>query len=172
MLAVATIPAYDFILQCEDIPQRSIIALGPQLGPGARIGQLNRDSHLPAGLAHAALEHILDSPFIAHVLQLRRLALAGEGRVAGDYKQVRKPREVGDQVIGDTVAEIFLLRIPAEVGEREHRNRGLVGQSQRFCPSPAALRERVKVRVPVAEWRRWYAVLSTTGAEPPRMSRR
>ena len=119
-------PPYDFILQTEDIAQRPVITLRPQFSAGGCIHQSSRDPYLVAGLAHTAFQYILHPQFLAHLLKRHRLALVSESGIAGDNKETGKPGEVGDQVIGDAVAEIFLLAVPAHVDEGQHGNRGLV----------------------------------------------
>ena len=53
------------------------------------------------------------------------LALEGESRVASRDPQRRDLGEIGDDVLGDAVAEIFLLRVPAHVGKRQDADREL-----------------------------------------------
>ncbi len=57
-----------------------------------------------------------------------RPTLVGECRVAGDDKQAGELREVGDEVFGETVAEILLLRVLTHVDKGQHDDGGLVGQ--------------------------------------------
>ena len=45
----------------------------------------------------------------------------------------RIARQRGDDVLDHAVGEIFLLRVAAHIGERQHRDRRLVGQRQRRC---------------------------------------
>jgi hypothetical protein len=52
------------------------------------------------------------------------LALEDLGRVAGDHVEVLEAGEVGDDVLGDPVREAPGRLVPAEVVEREHRDRG------------------------------------------------
>ena len=56
-------------------------------------------------------------------LDVHHLALEREGGVARDHEQRRDLRQIGDDVLGDAVAEIFLLRIAAHVDERKHADR-------------------------------------------------
>src|SRR4029079_6118178 len=43
----------DLVLQVEKLPEVAIVALGPQLPPGFRLGQLNRDAHAIRGPSYA-----------------------------------------------------------------------------------------------------------------------
>src|SRR5712664_2431196 len=94
----------------------------------AGIYQLGSYPHVVTGLAHAPLQHVRDSELAPDILHLRRLPLVGEGRRAGDDKEVREPGESSNKVVGDAIAEIFLVAVAAHVGEGQHCNRGLVGQ--------------------------------------------
>ena len=51
------------------------------------------------------------------------LAFVGEGGVAADDERARDAREVGGEALGDAVDEIVLLRIAADVGERQDDDR-------------------------------------------------
>ena len=97
---------------------------------GGGIDQLGGDPHPVVGLAHTAFQHIPHAQLLAHVLYLHRFALVGEGRVAGDDKQAGDLREIGDEVLGDPVAEILLLGVAAHVDEGQHGDGGLVGQRE------------------------------------------
>jgi hypothetical protein len=37
------------------------------------------------------------------------------------------PAQAGDDVLDHTIGEIFLIRVAAQIGERQHRDRRLVG---------------------------------------------
>ena len=52
------------------------------------------------------------------ILDLRRLILVGERRRAADHEQGAEPRKLGDHVLGQTVGEVVLIGVAAEVGER------------------------------------------------------
>ena len=60
------------------------------------------------------------------------LALVGEARIAGDHKQPADARERGDDFLDHAVGEIFLLRLAAQIGERQHRDRRLI-QGRQGC---------------------------------------
>jgi hypothetical protein len=97
------------------------------------IDELRGDAHAIACLADAALEHEAHAEVAPDVLYLDRLALVGEGGVARDHEQARDLGEIGDQVFGHAVAEIFLLSIAAHVRERQHGDRRLVRHERRRC---------------------------------------
>src|SRR5437660_1631813 len=56
-------------------------------------------------------EHIANAELTADLLCVDRFALIGESRVAGDHEAAGDPREIGSQVVGDPVSEIFLVRV-------------------------------------------------------------
>ena len=61
-------------------------------------------------------------------LTLSGLALVGEGRAAADDKGASNPRQVRGQAVRHAVGEIFLLRIAADIGERQDDD----GKARRF----------------------------------------
>ena len=104
----------------------AVVALGPDLCIGRGLQQLRGDAHPVARLAHAAFEHVRD---VQRTRDLRRrdgLALVRERRIAGRDGQRRNAAEVGDDVLGDAVAEILLLRVAAHVHERQDDDRRLL----------------------------------------------
>ena len=76
-----------------------------------------------ADAAHAAFEHVAHAEFAPDLLRVDRLALVGEGGVAGDDEAVGEMREVGGQVVGDAVGEIVLLLVAAQILERQDDDR-------------------------------------------------
>jgi hypothetical protein len=109
----------NFILQREDVVQVAIVALGPQMAVGRALDQLCRDAHAVARFAHAALENMRDIELAGDLSDIDSLRLERERRVARDDGERGHLAQIGDDVLGDAVAEIFLLRIAAHVDERE-----------------------------------------------------
>ena len=68
---------------------------------------------------NAALEDITDVQLAPDLLQIDVLALVRERRISGDHDRASYPREVGGEALGDPVDEMFLLRIAADIGERQ-----------------------------------------------------
>jgi hypothetical protein len=120
----------------EDVLEVAVEAIGPDVAAARGVDELHVDAHLHAGAAHAAFEHVAHAELPAHLLDVDALLLVGERRVARDHEQAGDLGDVGDDVFGDAVGEVFLLGIAAHVGERQHRERGLVGQAERLRPSP------------------------------------
>ena len=115
----------DLVLDGEDVGQIAVVAIGPEMRPVLRIDQLRVDADALARLSDAAFENVGDVEAPAHLLHVGVLALVGEGRIPRDDRQRRDLRQIGDDVLGDAVGEVFLLGIAAHVGERKHRDRRL-----------------------------------------------
>src|SRR5690606_33055432 len=73
--------------------------------------------------AHAAFEHIADPELPADLLHIHASALVGEAGVARAHEEPLHARQRGDDVFGDTVAEVLLFRIATHVVERQNRHR-------------------------------------------------
>ena len=110
----------NLVLDRENIGEVAVVALGPDMVAGRAVDQLRGDAHAGARLAHAAFEDVSDAELARRVLDVDLLALETERRVARDDRQRRNLRQIGDDVLADPVAEIFLLRISAHILERQH----------------------------------------------------
>ena len=108
-----------------------IVALGPAVGASRGIDELGGDADAIASAANAAFEHVADAELATDLSDVGGLALVLEARIAGDDEQLGEARELGDDVFGDAVAEVFLAWVAAHVGEGKDGDRGLVGQCQR-----------------------------------------
>ena len=78
------------------------------------------DAHSIAGLAHAALDDIARAELLADLLDVHRLALEDEGRIAGNHEERMETAEPGDDVLGQAVREVLLLAIARHVVERQY----------------------------------------------------
>ena len=117
----------DLVLDREDVVEVAVEAFSPQVAAVLAVDQLGVDAHAIAGLAHASLQDRAHAEVLAHLRDVGRLALVGEGGVAGDDEQARNLGQIGDDVLGDAVGEILLLGIARHVVEGQHCDRGLVG---------------------------------------------
>jgi hypothetical protein len=111
-----------FILQFEDVAQRAVVALGPDMRAGFSFDQLRSDADPVAGPAQTAFENIAHAQLAAGLLHVDGAALVDKGRVAGDHEQPFDPRQPGDDVLDDAVDEILLLRVRTHIVERQHPN--------------------------------------------------
>jgi AraC-like DNA-binding protein len=111
------------VLQGEEIAHVAIEPLGPEMRVGLGIDQLGVDAKLVAGPADAAFQDVAHTQLAADLLCIDSLVPIGERGIARDHEHVREPREIGRQILGHPVGEILLLRIVAEIGERQHDDR-------------------------------------------------
>jgi hypothetical protein len=72
----------DIILHVEEIGERLVEPLGPQVTAGFGIDELHVDAHAGAGALNAALEDIADVQLAPDPLHVERLAFKGERRIA------------------------------------------------------------------------------------------
>src|SRR5262245_39740920 len=103
------------VLDREDILELPIVALGPAMCAGQGIDELHRDTNPITTAANASFQDVTHAEFSAHLPHVDRLALVLEGGVAGDDKELRKPRQLRNDVFDDTIREILLLGIAAHV---------------------------------------------------------
>src|SRR5438094_6837075 len=88
--------ASHFVLEVEDVLERAVEPIGPEMRAGFGIDQLPCDPHPVAGLAHRAFEHVAYAKFARDTLHLDRLPLVGEARIARDYEKPANTGERGD----------------------------------------------------------------------------
>ncbi len=117
----------DFVLQGEDVCQIAVVAVGPDVVIRRGIDQLRGNAHTITALAHAALQHVAHAQFAGDALNVDRLALVGERRIARDDEEPAQLRQTSDDVLGNAVGEIFLLGVATHIGERQHGDRGPIG---------------------------------------------
>ena len=116
--------ARDLVLDGEDVSEVPVITVPPDVRVRRGVDQLGRDAHPIVDLPHTALDHVAHPELATHLRDAHRAALVDEGRVARDDRQAGDPREAGDQVLGQPIGEVLLLRIGAQVVQRQNRDRG------------------------------------------------
>ena len=77
----------DLILHGEDVIERTVIALGPQMRAALGLDQLGGDADAIACLAHAAFQHVTDAEIAPDLLHVDRPAPVGGARIARDHEQ-------------------------------------------------------------------------------------
>ena len=116
----------NLILDGEDVGEIPIVTLGPDVATISPIDELRGDADPRASLSNAALQDELDRKILADLLHARGFPLVAKGSVVRDHEETRNLRQVGNEILGDTVAKILLLRISTHVAEGEHNNRWLL----------------------------------------------
>ena len=102
-----------------------LVALGPDLSAGGRIDQVDVDSQRVASPLQAPLEQVAHAEIARDVLRLHCAVPVAERRVGRDHEQGRELREVGDDLVGDAVGEVGLLRV-VQRGSRTAARRSTV----------------------------------------------
>ena len=98
----------------------AVESLGPQVVAVRGVDQLGRDANSVPGAPHAAFEHRAhvqrpgDGPDVLGVAAKRE-----RGGPRRDL-QILNPGERVDDLLGESIAEVFILRVGAQVGERQH----------------------------------------------------
>ncbi len=118
----------DLVLQRKDIAELSVIAVRPEVSARFGVYELGVNPHLVVGPSNASFQHVANPKLTAYLIDLDGLTFVREGGVSGNNKQPRDFREIGDQVFRHAIRKVFLFRIFADVGEREHGNGGLLRQ--------------------------------------------
>ena len=143
----------DLVLDGEDVVQRSVPRVRPQVIPVLGPDQLGGDAHLVVGLPDRALQHVRHLQALGDLGDLQVLVLERERRCAGRHLQPGDLRQQVQQLLGDAVGEELLLRVGAHVDEREHRDRGGHGAGRRGGfrrPIHSGRRSRLPAHVPHA----------------------
>jgi hypothetical protein len=111
-----------------------VVAFGPQMGAGSDVDKLGGDAHPVLRFANAPLEHVLNAELASDRRDVDGLALVLESGIASQHVQLASARQLGDDVLGEPVAEIVVRGIAAHVGEGQHRDGGAAGHDQgRIC---------------------------------------
>ena len=102
----------DFVLHVEEIGERLVEPLGPEMIAGFGVDELHVDAHAVSAALNAALEDIADVQLAADLLQIDGFALVGEGGVAPDHDGAPYARKIGREALRDPVDEMLLLGSP------------------------------------------------------------
>src|SRR5262249_17491504 len=88
------------------------------------------------------------------LLEVYGLTLVGEARISRDDEEPADPRQRGDDLLDHTVCKIFLLRVAAHIGKRQHRDRRLVRQWHCGYRCPNRLGRCCRTNAVHAQWPR------------------
>src|SRR5262249_38560382 len=116
------------VLQSKDaIGQLTIKRVGPKMIAGDGINELCCNTYPAARLADRAFEHITHAKLPPDLLNVDRTTLISEARCPGGHEQAGITAQRCNDVFGNAFSKVILVRIAAHIGEREHRDRWLVG---------------------------------------------
>ena len=123
--------AHDLVLDQEYIGHLAIEFVGPNVGASLGVDELRRDAEVVASAPHATLKQIAHAELTPELGNVYRRALVLEGRIAREHTQVARPRQLGQDVLGQAVTEILLICVPAQVDEGEDRDPWTLGHACR-----------------------------------------
>src|SRR6516165_12636756 len=115
---------------------------------GSRVNQLGGNAHATASFTHRTFQDVAHTQLTTNALNIDRLTLVGEGRIAGYHEEPADTRERGNDLLDHAVGEVFLLRIAAQVLKRQHGDRRLVGQGERRRRRPGVRRAELRPEHP------------------------
>lgn len=115
-------PRDNFVLCLQQIGLVIVEFLGPEMRAGLRVDELSVGADVLVGRLHRTFDHIAHAQLLADLPHIGRLALVGEGRIAGDDEAAGNARDVGRQFVGEHVGEIILLWIAGQILERQHHD--------------------------------------------------
>src|SRR5438309_9968532 len=87
-----------------------------------RIDELDADAHLRSCLPHAPLQHRSNLELGAYLLYGSASALVFHDRGPGYYRELRNLGNRGDELLCHSIGKILVVRVRADVGERQDRN--------------------------------------------------
>src|SRR5207247_1103769 len=91
------------VLDSEDVVERSVVTVRPDVGGGPRVDQLSRDANAVPGSPDTAFEDIAHSQLAPDLLHVHLLASVGKARVPGDDEDPLDSRQAGDDVLDHAV---------------------------------------------------------------------
>ena len=120
----------DVGLDVDDVHRLAIVAVAPELGLGGGLDQLHGDAQLIAKPPDAAFEHVVDAQFRADLADVLPGPLVEHRRRSRDDAELRRLQgaEFRNHLLGEAVAQVFLLGVTAEILEWQDRQRHLPGR--------------------------------------------
>ena len=112
-----------FVLQREDVPNRPIVALCPEVLTSERVDELRVDANGVALAPDTSLQHVAHAKVLGDLLHLHGFALVGPTGVARNDQDPGELGKIGDDVVGHAIGEVTVLRTAAEAIERQDRER-------------------------------------------------
>jgi hypothetical protein len=110
----------NLLLHREDIGQIAVVTVAPEVAAVRATHQLRRNADAAARALDAAFEQRPHSQPGADVSHIQLFAAKGERRSTGRHPEAVDARERADDLIGQTIAEIFVLLFGAQAGKRQN----------------------------------------------------
>lgn len=115
-------PQREVRLDLEDVGQATFICFRPEMEAGRDVDELRGDTDPVTLLAHAPFQHGARAQRATDLADVPVHALEGEGGGTRHDAQRLHARQGRDQLFGQAVAEILVVRVATEVGEGQHRD--------------------------------------------------
>ena len=95
----------DIVLHREQVFDRPVVALGPDVAAGGGFDELGGHANPLADRLDAALKNIFHAEVATDLADVDRLALIDRGGIASDDEKVLGVGEIGNDVFGDPICE-------------------------------------------------------------------
>src|SRR5262249_19034048 len=164
--------ARNLLLHGQQVGERALIPLAPELRAGGGVHQLNVDDQPIAQALSAAGDHRPHLERLAHLTRINFAPFVSEDNAARHHSAQRgQSRQTADQILGDTVRQVFHLWVGAHIGKGQHRDR-INRSAARREPLPPIYRRQKRQRE--RRQRQAYAVTQSQAAQygEPRGPRR
>ena len=112
----------DFVLDGNTSDELPIVAFRPQVIAVLSVDQLRSHADSASRSTDAPFKNRPDAERLCDPADVLLLAAEGEGRCARGDLEVGDMGQQVDQLLGQAVAEVLVVRVSAHVGEREHRD--------------------------------------------------
>ncbi len=77
----------DFVLNLENVIERTVEALAPKMASAFRLDHLRGDAHTTVVFAYASLKQVSYAEFATHAFHVHRHTFVGEAGIARDHEQ-------------------------------------------------------------------------------------
>ncbi len=112
----------NIVLHSEEFGHLAVVGLRPQVVATVHVDQLGGDPQCVARPAHRAFQHVDHPERMAHCVQVGILALERKRGRARRHPQAGYAGQVVEQVLGQAIREILLVRVGAQVDEGQYRD--------------------------------------------------
>src|SRR5204863_1741149 len=106
----------EYVVEC------AIVALCPHGEARLRVDQLDRNAEAVAGLAYAAVEERPDAELLSHCAAIDPWPAETKRRGARRGPQSFDTAQRVNNLFGNAIAEVGLVRLGAQIGERQYRH--------------------------------------------------